>query len=147
MATSSRFTTAIHILTLLAYENEQAVTSDYIAGSVNTNPVVIRRLLRELANAGLVTSVPGTSGGSRLAVAPEDITLLDVHAAVEDEQLFGQHSQQPNVHCPVGNRIAEVLTPRFDDASRALKESLARTTIASLLHDVKRPPARRRLKQ
>lgn len=147
MATSSRFTTAIHILTLLAYENEQAVTSDYIAGSVNTNPVVIRRLLRALADAGLVTSVSGASGGSRLARRPEEITLLDVYSAVEDEQLFGQHAQQPNVKCPVGNRIVGLLAPRFDEATRALMQSLGRTTIASLLEDVKRVPSSRRRNQ
>jgi Rrf2 family protein len=146
MATSSRFTTAIHILTLLGHESGEAVTSDYIAGSVNTNPVVIRRLLRALAEAGLVTSVPGTSGGSRLARRPEDITLLDVYSAVEDEQLFGQHAQQPNAKCPVGSRIADLLAPRFDEAARALMQSLGRTTVASLLDEVKRAPASRRKK-
>jgi Rrf2 family protein len=138
VTTSSRFTTAIHILTLLGHENDQAVTSDYIAGSVNTNPVVIRRLLRALADAGLVTSVPGASGGSRLARQPKEITLLDVYSAVEDEELFGRHAQQPNAKCPVGSRIAGVLAPRFDEAARALQQSLARTTIASLLNEVKR---------
>jgi Rrf2 family protein len=147
MAASSRFTTAIHILTLLAYEHDQAVTSDSIAGSVNTNPVVIRRLLRALADAGLVTSVPGASGGSRLARQPEDITLLDVYSAVEDEQLFGRHAQQPNAKCPVGSRIAELLTPCFDEATRAMSQSLGRTTVASLLADVKHAPAIRRRKQ
>jgi Rrf2 family protein len=146
MPTSSRFTTAVHILTLLGHERGEAVTSDYIAGSVNTNPVVIRRLLRALADAGLVTSVPGTSGGSRLARAADDITLLDVYSAVEDEQLFGRHAQQPNAKCPVGNRIADLLAPRFDEAAQALRKSLARTTIASLLDEVKRTPAIRRRK-
>ena len=144
MPTSSRFATAIHILTLLAHESDEAVTSDYIAGSVNTNPVVIRRLLRTLADAGLVASVPGTSGGSRLARAAEDITLLDVYSAVEDEQLFGRHTQQPNPKCPVGSRIAELLTPRFDEATHALMQSLGGTTIASLLEYLKHAPARRR---
>ncbi len=138
MATSSRFTTAIHILTLLAYQGDQAVTSDYIAGSVNTNPVVIRRLLRALADAGLVASVPGASGGSRLARRPEDITLFDIYSAVEDEQLFGEHAQQPNSKCPVGGRIADLLAPRFDEATRALMQSLGQTTVASLLDDVRR---------
>ena len=138
MPTSSRFATAVHILTLLAYQRDEAVTSDYIAASVNTNPVVIRRLLRALAAGGLVSSVPGTAGGSRLARRPEDITLLDAYAAVEDEALFGRHAQQPNPNCPVGGRIADLLTPRFDAASDAMRRSLERTTIASLLADVKR---------
>ncbi len=138
MATSSRFATAVHILTLLADGSDEAVTSEFIAGSVNTNPVVIRRLLRALAEAGLVVSVPGTAGGSRLNRRPQDITLLDAYSAVEDGQLFGSHSQQPNPKCPVGRQIAELLEPRFDAATRAMRQSLKRTTIASLLADVKR---------
>jgi Rrf2 family protein len=147
MAASSRFATAIHLLTLLAYDDGKALTSEYIAGSVNTNPVVVRRLLRALADAGLVSSVPGTSGGSRLARRPEDITLLDVYSAVEDAQLFGRHAQQPNPRCPVGSRIADVLTPRLDEATHTLRQSLGRTTIASLLDDVKRAPTSRRTKR
>ena len=134
--TSSRFATAVHILALLAHEAENALTSDYIASSVNTNPVVIRRLLRSLAEAGLVTSVRGTAGGSRLARTPKSITLLDVYSAVEEQKLFEGHAQQPNPKCPVGSRIVDVLTPRFDDATAALMKSLRRTTIADVLTDV-----------
>lgn len=137
MTRSSRFATAVHILTLMAVEQDEAVTSDYIAGSVNTNPVVIRRLLRKLADAGLVSSCPGSAGGSRLARSPAKITLLDAYAAVESAELFGEHSQQPNVKCPVGRNIVDVLTPRMQAAEAAAAASLKKTTIADLIGEVK----------
>lgn len=136
--TSSRFATAVHILTLLAWERDDALTSDYIAGSVNTNPVVIRRLLRMLANAGLVTSVRGTSGGTRLMKDPETITLYDVFSAVEDDKLIEGHAQQPNPDCPVGSRIVRVLASRIDAATSAFFDSLRETTIADNLKDLQR---------
>jgi Rrf2 family protein len=137
MTRSSRFATAVHVLTLLALEKEEAVTSEYVAGSVNTNPVVIRRLLRKLAEAGLVSSCPGSAGGSRLAKPPAKITLLDAYAAVESGELFGEHSQQPNARCPVGRNIIDVLTPRMADAEAAVAASLKKTTIADLIGEVK----------
>ena len=102
MTGSSRFSTAVHILALLALESDRPLTSEYVASSVNTNPVVIRRLLRKLADAGLVASTPGSTGGSRLARDSRRITLQDVFSAVESGELFGEHSQQPNAKCPVG---------------------------------------------
>jgi Rrf2 family protein len=138
VTTSSRFATAVHILTALAYEAPQQVTSDTLAWSVNTNPVVIRRLLRALAEAGLIESVSGKSGGSRLRRNPEDITLLDAYNAVEPEELFGRHAQQPNPKCRVGGKIVKLLEPRFDEATNALTVSLSQTTIADLLDGVLR---------
>jgi Rrf2 family protein len=137
MGGSSRFSTAVHILTLLAMEEGRAVTSDYVASSVNTNPVVIRRLLRKLADAGLVHSIPGSTGGSRLAREANRITLRDAFAAVESGQLFGGHSQEPNPKCPVGRHIEEVLAPRVAAAEIAAGDALRKTTIADLIDDVR----------
>ena len=137
MSSNSRFPTAVHVLTLLASEGERPVTSDYVASSVNTNAVVIRRLLRLLQDAGLVTSTPGATGGSRLARDPRKITLLDAYAAVAEGELFGEHSQRPNPKCPVGRQIVELLGPRLDAAEEAAKASLRRTTIADLMSEVR----------
>jgi Rrf2 family protein len=142
VTTSSRLSTAIHILTLLAFEDGQPVTSDYIAGSVNTNPVVIRRLLRRLAEAGLVQSTPGSAGGSRLAREARAITLRDVYAAVEGGGLFGEHTQQPNPKCPVGREVVHLLGSRFAAAEEAATDALARSTIADLVRGVKNGPRR-----
>lgn len=136
MTGSSRFSTAVHILALLALEAGRPVTSDYVASSVNTNPVVIRRLLRKLAEAGLVSSTPGSAGGSRLARDPRKITLLDAYSAVESGQLFGEHSQRPNPNCPVGRHIVDILAPRIEAAESAAAAALRKTTIADLIGEV-----------
>src|SRR5437667_14393 len=99
---SSRFAVAIHVLTLLA-SRDGPLTSEYIAGSVNTNAVVIRRLMKALRGAKLVVSQGGPGGGWRLARAPEAMSLRDVYRAVEDPPLFRQHD--PSSLCPIGSTI------------------------------------------
>ncbi len=136
MMSNSRFTVACHILTLLAQNPAEPVTSEYIAASVNTNPVVIRRLLGTLRSAHLVTSQGGNGGGWRLVSAPAAVTLRDVYRAVEDEPLFPLHHREPNQNCPVGRHIQQALTGAFAAATRALEDELARTTIADLLREV-----------
>ncbi len=136
MKTNTRFAVAIHILTLLTQNREEPVTSKFIAGSVNTNPVVIRRVLGALRRARLVTSQGGNGGGWRLICDPETITLRDVYRAVEDEGLFPLHHRPPNPDCLVGRHIQQALTERFAAASEALKDELARTTVADMLREV-----------
>jgi DNA-binding IscR family transcriptional regulator len=134
--TSSRLAVAIHVLTLLALGREQPVTSEYIAGSVNTNPVVIRRILGALRGARLVTSQGGNGGGWRLARGPEAITLRDVYCAVENDALFPLHPRPPNPNCPVGRHIQAALAGHFSAATGVLKEELARTTVGGMLREV-----------
>ena len=109
MHTSSRFVVAVHILAGLAVarmiKKKECITSEFIASSVNTNPVVIRRILSTLRKAGLVTSQTGPDGGSRLARNPEQITLLEVYQTVEDGKLFHFHYSTPNQECPIGANI------------------------------------------
>lgn len=137
MNTSSRFAVAIHILTLLTLNREEPVTSEFIAGSVNTNPVVIRRMLGALRTARLVTSQGGYGGGWRLVGDSEAITLRDVYRAVEDEALFPLHHRTPNPECPVGRYIQHALSKHFAAATQALEEELARTTVADVLREVR----------
>jgi len=135
---STRPTIALHILTLLAAEPDRALTSEYIAGSVNTNPVVIRRLLALLKRKRLVTSQPGTRGGWQLAVTPESITLLDVRRAVNEASAFALHSQEPNPACPVGRHIQGALEGVYAEAMTALERRLEQTTVAMLLDAVRK---------
>jgi Rrf2 family protein len=132
MRSSSRFTVALHVLTLLAYERDRPLTSEYVAGSVNTNPVVIRRILADLRRAKLVGSRGGGGGGWSLLRAPAAITLRDVYRAVEGPALFPLHPQQPNPRCPVGHDIQRVLAEQYELANQALEARLAATTIADL---------------
>lgn len=139
MQISSRFTIASHILVLLALEGEkEKQTSTSIAGSVGVNPVIIRNILAQLKEAGLVQVARGV-GGARLAKAPDQMTLLQVYQAVElfgeKGQLFSFH-EQPNPNCQVGRNIHPLLDHRLESAQSALERELGRTTIADLLAEL-----------
>jgi Rrf2 family protein len=136
MNVSTRFTVALHILALLASSRGEPLTSAYIAGSVNTNAVVIRRLLGVLRRRGFVSSQPGNRGGWELSVDPERITLMDVRRAVNEGSPFSMHNHPPNPACPVGRNIQGVLSAVYDEAERAMDDELARTTIKGLLRSV-----------
>ncbi len=134
MGSSSRFAVATHILALLANaEPNEHVTSDYIAASVNTSPVVIRRLLTVLNEAGFVHTKEGSQGGSELAVPADQITLLDVYRAVDEGDLFTLHRNPPNPNCVVGRSIKSVLEDVVDEAQTAMERELAQVTVAQLL--------------
>jgi Rrf2 family protein len=139
MNVSTRFTVALHILTLLASCPGQTLTSEYIASSVNTNPVVVRRLLGILRKAAMVTSQPGNGGGWELSANPEKLSLRDIRRAVHEGSPFSMHSQPPNPRCPVGRNIQQALSPIYDSAERVMEDRLAQTTIASLLRSVQKP--------
>jgi len=136
MNVSTRFTVALHILTLLASEPGKALTSEYIAGSVNTNPVVVRRLMGALRKIGWVSSQPGNGGGWELTANPDKLTLADVRRAVNEGSPFSMHNQPPNPACPIGKNIQGALESLYDGAERAMEEELSRTTITSLLSSV-----------
>jgi len=134
----SRFTVAIHVLTLLAHCGPEPQTSEFIAGSVNTNPVVIRRLLSHLRAARLVASQGGPGGGWHLLKAPESITLKAIFKAMEEHPILPLHSSEPNPHCAVGRTIQSALHSHFHAAQAALEAELERVTIAHLLVSVRK---------
>ena len=130
---SSRVAVAVHVLAYMAWKRSEAVTSERIAASVNTNPVVVRRIVGALRNAGMVTVQPGVGGGATLALEPEEISLLDVYRAVEDnDELFSLHPQEPSRSCNIGGNIRDVLRPIFCGAHRAMESVLAGVTVAEV---------------
>ncbi len=134
MGISSRFTVGVHMLTLLAIDRNSRCTSEWIAGSVNTNPVVIRRITGMLKRAGLV-DVQAGKGGTSLARDLDEITLLDVYKAVEvveEGHLFSFH-ENPNVECPVGANIQSVLEIILIQAQEAMEHVLANVTVQQLV--------------
>jgi Rrf2 family protein len=133
MNVSTRFTVALHVLTLLASKPGEALTSEYIAGSINTNPVFVRRLMAALRTKGWVLSQPGHGGGWELTADPERLTLADVRRAINEGSPFAMHSQPPNPACPIGRHIQGALGGLYDRAERVMEDDLSRTTIASLL--------------
>jgi Rrf2 family protein len=141
MAANSRLTIAVHALAWLALaqrRGRQQLTSEQVAASVNTNPVIIRRSLGDLRRAGLVSVRRGAGPGWSLARRPEDITVLDVYDAVESRPLFALHHAEPNVECPVGRGIRPALHGVYAGAEQALRAELGGTSIADVLHDTLR---------
>ncbi len=133
-----RFTVAIHVLCLLAAQRPRALTSELIAGSVNTNPVVIRRILATLRKAGWVKSQPGVSGGWELLAKPSNISLAEIYRLIRPGTVFALHRKRPNPLCPVGRNIQRGLFGHYQKAQAAMERELARSTIAGVLQEVQR---------
>lgn len=141
MGANSKFTVAVHLLTMLALE-PQPLSSTHIAYSVNTNPVVIRRSLGPLQAAGLVKTQLGVDGGAQLARSAASITLLDVYRAVAADDCLGLHSGQPSADCLCGRNIQPILGRMLDQAQAALEATLAQKTIADVVREIQRREAR-----
>lgn len=134
MNISSRFAVAIHILTVLEMNKAGVNTSDYIAESVNTNPVVIRRIVGMLNKAGLVEVKPGVAG-AKLAKHPSEITLLDIYHAVhvvQENSLFGIH-ENSDTKCPVGQHIQSAIIPVFSAAQQAMEKKLQEVDLEEIV--------------
>ncbi|MCM1187109.1 MAG: Rrf2 family transcriptional regulator [Lachnoclostridium sp.] len=140
MQISSRFTIALHVFACIdTFQDSHKLTSDFISGSVNVNPVVIRRILQQLKAANLVTVARGT-GGCRIARPLEDITFLDVYNAVEcveSGELFHFH-ENPNQNCPVGRNIHYVLDEKLERIQSAMENEMTKITIADVIADTKK---------
>ncbi|QFG24629.1 Rrf2 family transcriptional regulator [Actinomadura sp. WMMB 499] len=136
MALSSRSAVAIHGLTFLARREDTPMTSAEIADSLASNPVLVRRVLGALRDAGIVWSAEGRGGGWRLARPAREITLLDAYTAVEEGPVLARHSHPPSDACAVGRHMMSLLETEFREAERALEERLDRTTIADLHQEV-----------
>ncbi len=140
MQISSRFTIAIHIFACInTFEREYKMTSDFLAASVNVNPVIIRKLLTQLKGAGLITVQRG-SGGASIAKPLENITFLDIYRAVEcvdKGELFHFH-ENPNQQCPVGRNIHNVLDDKLRQVQSAMEHEMEKITIADVIQDTQK---------
>jgi Rrf2 family protein len=111
----------------------EPVTSEFLAESVNTNPVVLRRILSALGKAGLVTGRRGAGGGSVLARDPSRISLLEIYRAVDDDEGPALHHRPPNANCPIGANIVPVLTKVINRAEASMERELATTSVADVV--------------
>jgi len=125
------------VLAVLAYKEGDRVTSAFLAGSVNTNPVIIRRLLLSLQRARLVDTCKGAGSGSRLNRSPGRINLADIYRAVEEAEPFASPARKPNNACPVGHGIRRELDRIFASAQKAMERDLEKTSLADVIHAVK----------
>ena len=140
MQITSKFTVAVHILTCIdIFGGQMRVTSDFLSGSTGINAVIIRNVLGQLRNAGIVETRQG-SGGAHLAKALDEITLYDIYKAVDcvdDEGLFHFH-ENPNADCPVGRNIHKAMDGRLEAAQAALENELKSTTLAQVVADTRK---------
>ena len=140
MQITSKFTVAVHILTCIdIFGGQMRVTSDFLSGSTGVNAVIVRNVLGQLRNAGIVETRQG-SGGAHLAKALDEITLYDIYKAVDcvdDEGLFHFH-ENPNADCPVGRNIHKAMDGRLEAAQAALENQLKSTTLAQVVADTRK---------
>jgi Rrf2 family protein len=135
---SCRFSFAVHVMAVLAVEGGECCSSARLAETVNTNPVVIRRLLLELHHAGLVKTRRGPQGGAVLSRSPDQINLLQIQSAVDPQELFGLHPNPPSVECPVGRRIGDVMEYIQRRAIRSYSHELRGITLKDVVQRLKR---------
>ena len=134
MQISSRFTVALHIFACVdTFKDDYKVTSDFLASSINTNPVIIRKILSQLKNAGLIRVARGT-GGIELTRDLKDISFYDVYQAIEpieDGDLFRFH-ENPDPQCPVGRNIHELLDGKLSAIQNAMETEMRKYTLLDL---------------
>ena len=140
MQITTKFTIAVHIITAIDYFRDMdRVSSDFLAGSVGVNPVIVRTVISQLREAGIVNTRRGSSGAV-LAKPLEEITFYDIYKAVgsvkEEEGLFHFH-EQPNPDCPVGRNIHKALDGRLSEVQTALEEKLRQITLAQVVQDTR----------
>src|SRR5689334_3712895 len=116
----SKFSTSVHILTLLASAPDEWLSSDYIASSLNSNPALVRKELSMLREAGLIESKEGKNGGSRLGKATKDIRMSDIFLLVKNGHVFGYSPNEPNPQCAVGARINGALDELFGEIDNSI---------------------------
>jgi Rrf2 family protein len=138
MAANTQFSVAVHILALLARAGDRQVKSDDIAASVNTNPVVIRRLLGLLNQARLVTSRTGAAGGSRLLREPDRIDLAEVYRAVSCGEIFALPTRPASRDCPVGRGMETVMCHLQKEIDGAVSKELSRYSLLDVMRLVEK---------
>lgn len=137
MAGNSRLATAIHVAGMLSFAEEMPVTSEIIAKGLDTNPVVVRRIIGSLTRHGLVKVKMGTGGGACLTRKPDEITLAEIFAALEEGSIFEVPQFDEDFHCEIGKIVRPVLAGILLETEKKMLENLAQTTLADVIEKVK----------
>jgi len=135
---SGKLAMAVHALAVLAQDRD-GYPSEYLAGSVNTHAVFLRRVLRRLAEGGLIEAREGRGGGYRLTRPPERITLAEVYRLVEPDGPLAPSPCEPNARCPVGAGMRAAFAAAAATARAGVEAALDGQTVA----DVARTALRR----
>jgi Rrf2 family protein len=135
---NQQFATAVHVLTALACNKKDLMNSDSLATSVNTNPVVIRRLLSLLTKAKLVTTVRGKSGGVKLAKEASTINLKDIYIALSPTESIAPRDKSPHKECPVSCAMYSIMTNIADGTQKATLKFLETQKLSDLSKKVQK---------
>jgi len=127
---NGRFAIALHILVLLEKAKGELVSSEWLAGSININPAMVRKELINLRQHGFVQSKEGKNGGSTLAKSANEITLGNIYESVKQVSLLGHQKNTPNPQCPVGKDINSHLDSLYSDTEKVLIEQLNKQRLA-----------------
>lgn len=132
MKRNSRLSLALHTLGHMAGDPSQTRTSANIAEHAGTNPVVVRRVLGKLREAGLLVSEKGHSGGWTLAKPPESITLADVYLALEERLVSGNDGESKPSQCDVETDLQDRISEVLEDVEQSLVQRLRETSIVDV---------------
>lgn len=133
---NQQFATAVHVLTALAFNKKNLMSSDALALSVNTNPVVIRRLLSMLTKASLVATTRGKSGGVKLSKEPSQITLKDVYVALSPTDPLAPREKSPHKECPVSCSMYAIMTTVSEGTQKATMKYLESQKLSDLIKKI-----------
>lgn len=140
MQITSKFTIAVHVITAIDYfKDHEKVTSNFLAGSVGANPVIVRNVMGNLKEAGIIDISQGRSGIT-LAKKLDDITFYDIYKAVDsisDEGLFHFH-ENPNVKCPVGRNIHKAMDEKLLKVQQAMEKEMKQITLSDVVEDTRK---------
>jgi Rrf2 family protein len=139
---NQQFTFAVHIMTALAFTPDEVMDSQTLAASVNTNPVVVRRLLLALRRAGLIETYAGKHGGACLRQKPNRISLVDIYDAVHSRPVIPINERKALKHCDVSCQMKSIMSGVAESTERAVRKHLRGITLARLVRKVQ--PRRRR---
>lgn len=134
MKQSSQLSDVLHVLLHMA-EHDGPATSEVLAAAMSTHPVVLRRLMGGLREAGFVASAKGHGGGWVLSCALERITLRDVHEALGAPSLVSLGFREDRPQCLVAQAVNEALGAAVQEAEAALLKRLGTVTLATLSRD------------
>lgn len=126
---NTRFATAIHIMTLLAKLPQDWLSSEWLAGSININPVVVRKEISVLREGGLIVSKQGKEGGSQLAKSAKSITISEIYSVVKNTEVLGKKNQNPNPTCSVGREINNHLNDLFIETDQLVLNFLGNKSL------------------
>ncbi len=130
---SGQFAINLHILSLLSLTPDEYVSSDYIAGSMNLHPVLVRKEIINLKKNGFVESLQGKNGGTRLAKSPEGITLDDIFKATHETVTLGFSKRTPHPDCPVGKKINGNLNLLYQNLNNRVSMELMKISLADFI--------------